>query len=92
MVIYVWKKNFIHLIYFNWKTARWWKYASRILHVVDTPYTVSLKITASNLIGSESVSKIVITNTMDLFYETAISILLISNHNIFRVLLFIYFI
>jgi len=37
MFIYVWK-NLIHLIYVNMKTARWSKYATRILHVVDTPY------------------------------------------------------
>jgi len=37
-------------------------------------------------VGNESVPKIIINNTINLFSETAISILVISNHNCFRVL------
>jgi len=37
--------------------------------------------------GNESVPNIIINNTLNLFFETAMSILLISNHNIFRVLI-----
>jgi len=40
----------------------------------------------ATLIGNESVPKIIINNTISLFLKTAISILLISNHNSFRVL------
>ena len=38
-------------------------------------------------IGNESVPKIIINNTINSFLKTAISILVISNHNSFRVLL-----
>jgi len=37
-------------------------------------------------VGNESVPKIIINNTMKLFFITAIRILVISNHNSFRVL------
>jgi len=37
-------------------------------------------------IGNESVPKITINKTINLFYKTAISILVISNHDIFRML------
>jgi len=37
-------------------------------------------------IGNESVPKIIINDTIRLFFKTAISILVISNHNGFRVL------
>ena len=37
-------------------------------------------------IGNESVPKIIINNTTNLFFKTAVSILLISNHSSFRVL------
>jgi len=40
----------------------------------------------ATLIGNESVPKIIINDTISLFLKTAISILLISNHNSFRVL------
>ena len=36
--------------------------------------------------GNETVPKIIINNTINLFFETAIRILLISSHNSFRVL------
>jgi len=36
--------------------------------------------------GDESVPKIIINNTMNLLFKTAISILVISNHNSYRVL------
>jgi len=36
--------------------------------------------------GNESVPKIVVNSTVDLFSKTAISISVISNHNRFRVL------
>jgi len=39
-----------------------------------------------NRIGNDSVPKIIINNTISLFFKTAISILVISNHNSFRVL------
>jgi len=38
------------------------------------------------LTGNERVPKIIINDTIIFFFETAISILLISNHNSFRVL------
>ena len=38
------------------------------------------------LIGNETVPKIIINDTISLFLLTAISILVISNHNSFRVL------
>jgi len=37
-------------------------------------------------IGNESVPKIIINDTINLFFKTAINILVISNHNSFRVL------
>ena len=37
-------------------------------------------------IGNESVLKIIVNNTINLFFKTAIGILVISNHNSFRVL------
>jgi len=37
-------------------------------------------------IGNESVPKIIINDTINLFFTSAISILVISNHNSFRVL------
>ena len=47
-------------------------------------------------IGNESVPKVIINDTMKCFSETALSILVISNHNSFRVLFdkiaFVYFI
>ena len=38
------------------------------------------------LIGNESVPKIILNSTINLFLKTAISLLVISNHNSFRVL------
>ena len=37
-------------------------------------------------LGNESVPNIIISNTINLFFKAAISILVISNHNSFRVL------
>ena len=37
-------------------------------------------------IGNESVPKIIISNSINLFFKTAVNILLISNDNSFRVL------
>ena len=42
--------------------------------------------TESKTIGNASVAKIIVNNTINLLLKTAISILLISNHNSFRVL------
>ena len=39
-----------------------------------------------NTIGNKSVPKVIINDTINLFFLTAVSILLISNHNSFRVL------
>jgi len=39
-----------------------------------------------NEIGNESVPKIIIIDKIKLFFKTAVDILLISNHNSFRVL------
>ena len=37
-------------------------------------------------IGNESVPKVIINNTINLFFKAAVSMLVISNHNGFRVL------
>jgi len=52
---------------------------------LDSPVALALFI---NIIVTEkeSVPKIITNNTINLFFKTAISILLISNHNSFRVL------
>jgi len=39
-----------------------------------------------NTIGNKSVPKVIINDTINLFFKTAVSILLISHHNSFRVL------
>jgi len=45
-----------------------------------------MKVKYTACIGNESVPKIVINHTINVFFKTAISILLISSHNSFGVL------
>jgi len=49
-------------------------------------YVPSLGFANKSHTGNESVPKIIINDTISLFFRPAINILVISNHNIFRVL------
>ena len=74
------------MLYWNcgqWHSQSQWQsvwvadiWVTQIGHLGDMPWTLGW-----DTIGNKSVLKIVINDTMNLFYRTAISILLISNHN-----------
>ena len=52
----------------------------------DLSFPPSLESKKKQQLGNESVLKIMINDAINLFFETAISILAVSNHNSFRVL------
>ena len=70
-------------------------YKSTVTYLLTNELTVGVimglgsELSALRLVvGNESVPKIIINNTVNLFYKTAISAFIISNHNSYRVLFY----
>jgi len=72
------------------RSVRWTVSSSQLCSTTSTPSTSGPPSTAYNrpyvAIANETVPKILTNYTRNLFFETAISILVISSHNSFRVL------